>query len=144
MKSYHREVTGTGVVGGQNGVVTPKRTLNIVVASCAAITALLVSGVVLYGRTRAVRPLAEAQRTIEELATRDALTGILNRHGLELSAQVLHDEGVLLLKYWFHLSKAQQKQGEFHGVLPRAEDQQVQVSAGNYTQVTITFDSGIR
>ena len=49
MKSYHREVTGTGVVGGQNGVVTPKRTLNIVVASCAAITALLVWQVVGWG-----------------------------------------------------------------------------------------------
>lgn len=54
-----------------------------------AITALLVSGVVLYGRTRAVRPLALANRTIEEMATRDALTGALNRHGLELAAQVL-------------------------------------------------------
>ena len=48
-----------------------------------AITALLVSGTVLYGRTKAVVPLAEANRTIEQLATRDALTGVLNRYGLE-------------------------------------------------------------
>ena len=46
-------------------------------------TALLVSGTVLYGRTQAVVPLASANRIIEQLATRDALTGALNRHGME-------------------------------------------------------------
>lgn len=54
-----------------------------------AITALLVSGTVLYGRVQAVIPLAEANRTIEQLATRDALTGALNRHGLEQESRVL-------------------------------------------------------
>jgi diguanylate cyclase (GGDEF)-like protein len=54
-----------------------------------ALTALLVSGVVLFGRVRAVLPLARANRTIEELATSDALTGVLNRHGLDISSTVL-------------------------------------------------------
>lgn len=54
-----------------------------------AITALVVSGVVMYGRIAAVTPLAEASRTIEEMATRDALTGALNRHGLDLATRLL-------------------------------------------------------
>lgn len=54
-----------------------------------AITALVVSGVVMYGRMVAVIPLAEAGRTIEALATRDALTGALNRHGLTLATGLL-------------------------------------------------------
>lgn len=48
-----------------------------------AITALLVSGTVLYGRIKAVERLAIANQRIEEMATRDALTGLLNRHGLD-------------------------------------------------------------
>lgn len=46
-------------------------------------TALAVSGVVLYGRQRGALALAEANKQIEEMATSDALTGLLNRHGLE-------------------------------------------------------------
>ena len=49
MKSYHRKVTGTGVDGGQNGTVTPKRTLNSVVVVCTVITAVLVWQVVGWG-----------------------------------------------------------------------------------------------
>lgn len=52
-------------------------------------TALATSAVLLYGRRQAVMPLAEANRRIEELALRDALTGLLNRHGLEMTAQRL-------------------------------------------------------
>lgn len=54
-----------------------------------ALTALLVSGVVLYGRRAGLLPLAEANRLIEQLATRDALTGALNRHGLEQESRVV-------------------------------------------------------
>lgn len=52
-------------------------------------TALAVSAVLLYGRRQAVLPLAEANRRIEELALRDALTGLYNRHGLEVTAAQL-------------------------------------------------------
>ena len=52
-------------------------------------TALAVSAVLLYGRRQAVIPLAEANRRIEELALRDALTGLYNRHGLEVAATQL-------------------------------------------------------
>lgn len=46
-------------------------------------TALAVSGVLLYGRQHGARALAQANLSIEELATRDALTGLFNRHGLQ-------------------------------------------------------------
>lgn len=52
-------------------------------------TALAISAVLLYGRRQAVIPLAEANRRIEELALRDALTGLYNRHGLEVTAPQL-------------------------------------------------------
>lgn len=52
-------------------------------------TALAISAVLLYGRREAVIPLAEANRRIEELALRDALTGLYNRHGLEVTAPQL-------------------------------------------------------
>lgn len=52
-------------------------------------TALFTSAVLLYGRRQAVVPLAEANRRIEELALRDALTGLYNRHGLEVTAPQL-------------------------------------------------------
>lgn len=42
-------MTGTGVDGGQNGGVTPRRTLNIVVAVCTVVTAVLVWQVVGWG-----------------------------------------------------------------------------------------------
>lgn len=54
-----------------------------------AYTALATSAVLLYGRRQAVLPLAEANRTIEELALRDALTGLYNRHGLDVMAPQL-------------------------------------------------------
>jgi diguanylate cyclase (GGDEF)-like protein len=54
-----------------------------------AYTALAISGAILYGRTEAVIAQATANRTIEQLATRDALTGLLNRHGLRESGAVL-------------------------------------------------------
>ena len=54
-----------------------------------AYTALLISAVLLYGRSTAVIELASANRTIEQMATRDALTGLLNRHGLRESSPLL-------------------------------------------------------
>ena len=55
-----------------------------------AYTALAISAVMLYGRSSAVMVLATANRTIEQMATRDALTGLLNRHGLRESGVVLN------------------------------------------------------
>lgn len=49
-------------------------------------TALAVSGVLLYGRQHGARALAQATLSIEEMATRDALTGLFNRHGLQEAA----------------------------------------------------------
>lgn len=54
-----------------------------------ASTALAVSAVILVGRRQGALTLAQANRTIEAMATRDALTGLLNRHGLEESLPVL-------------------------------------------------------
>lgn len=52
-------------------------------------TALAISAAILYGRRRSAIDLALAQRTIEEMATRDALTGLLNRHGLSEASPLL-------------------------------------------------------
>lgn len=54
-----------------------------------AYTALLISAVLLYGRSSAVLELASANRTIEQMATRDQLTGLLNRHGLREASPLL-------------------------------------------------------
>lgn len=54
-----------------------------------ASTALAISAVILYGRRQGATALAIAQLTIEGMATRDALTGLLNRHGLEQSVPLL-------------------------------------------------------
>jgi diguanylate cyclase (GGDEF)-like protein len=48
--------------------------------------AVAVSTVLLYGRSRSAVSLAVASSTIEEIATRDPLTGLLNRRGLVLSS----------------------------------------------------------
>lgn len=55
----------------------------------AMLTALAVSGVLLYGRQHGALQLAQANQAIEELATRDDLTGLLNRRGLEESGRSL-------------------------------------------------------
>lgn len=52
-------------------------------------TGLATSAVLLYGRRQAVLPLAIANRTIEQMALRDSLTGLFNRHGLDVMAQQL-------------------------------------------------------
>lgn len=54
-----------------------------------ATTALAISAVILYGRRQGATALAVAQLTIEGMATRDALTGLLNRHGLEQSVPLV-------------------------------------------------------
>jgi diguanylate cyclase (GGDEF)-like protein len=51
-----------------------------------AYVAIGVSAVLLYGRARSAVGLAMASMTIEEIATRDPLTGLLNRRGLTLSS----------------------------------------------------------
>jgi diguanylate cyclase (GGDEF)-like protein len=51
-----------------------------------AYLALGVSAVLLYGRSRSAVALAIASMTIEDIATRDPLTGLLNRRGLTLSS----------------------------------------------------------
>ena len=48
--------------------------------------AIGVSAVLLFGRIRSATTLAMASLTIEEIATRDPLTGLLNRRGLQLSS----------------------------------------------------------
>lgn len=53
------------------------------------ITCLGVSGALLYGRRRSARALAVASITIEDIATRDPLTGLLNRYGLDEAGRVL-------------------------------------------------------
>ena len=52
------------------------------------ITAAAVAGVILYGRERSAMGLAEAQETIERMATVDNLTNLSNRHGF--ADQVSH------------------------------------------------------
>jgi diguanylate cyclase (GGDEF)-like protein len=48
--------------------------------------AIGVSAVLLFGRSRSATTMAMASLTIEEIATRDPLTGLLNRRGLQLSS----------------------------------------------------------
>lgn len=55
----------------------------------AMLTALAVSGVLLYGRQHGALLLAQANQAIEDLATRDDLTGLLNRRGLDESSRAL-------------------------------------------------------
>lgn len=55
-----------------------------------AATALGVSAALLFGRRRSAMDGATASLLIEEIATRDHLTGLLNRYGLMESAEVLN------------------------------------------------------
>lgn len=48
-----------------------------------------VSAVLLSGRMRSATTMAMASLTIEEIATRDPLTGLLNRRGLQLSSSTV-------------------------------------------------------
>ena len=51
--------------------------------------AIGMSAVLLYGRWRSASLLATATMTIEALATRDPLTGVLNRHGLDVAGPTI-------------------------------------------------------
>lgn len=53
------------------------------------LTCVGVSAALLFGRRRSARDLAVASITIQEIATRDPLTGLLNRYGLSESGQLL-------------------------------------------------------
>jgi diguanylate cyclase (GGDEF)-like protein len=53
------------------------------------VTAAAVSAVILYGRSESARVLAIAQRTIEQAATIDPLTGLFNRRGLAEDANFI-------------------------------------------------------
>ena len=54
-----------------------------------ALTAHVVGGILLYLRLRSIDELGRATRRAERLAGTDALTGLLNRHGLERSVDRL-------------------------------------------------------
>ncbi len=53
------------------------------------LTGLLVSGRILHGRRVSGLILAAAERKVEAMATRDQLTGLLNRHGLHQATDVM-------------------------------------------------------
>jgi len=55
----------------------------------AYLVAVSAGGLLLALRASSLSALAEARATADRLATTDALTGVLNRHGLELMAPVL-------------------------------------------------------
>ena len=55
----------------------------------AYLVAVSAGGLLLALRVTSLSALAEARETADRLATTDALTGVLNRHGLELMAPVL-------------------------------------------------------
>lgn len=60
----------------------------------AALTALAFAAVVLWGRRRTVAAAAAAQAQVQALATRDSLTGLLNRRGLDDAWTMLHARAV--------------------------------------------------